>query len=409
MQDCHILWNYFTSLLVTELEKVMDLVDQLRTLSSRIPKLAGILQTEESTKNALVMPFIAMLGYDVFDPTEVIPEFTADVGIKKGEKVDYAITKDGKIIMLVECKHCGADLNIRHASQLFRYFSVTTARIAVLTNGIIYRFFTDLEATNKMDEKPFLEVNMLELNDGMVAELKKLSKPSFNIDELMTTAGELKYTREIKRLLMEQMERPADEFVRFFASKVFDGPLTPSRREYFSGITKRSFSQLINEQINERLKSAMSSTPPSENRPVPSGATVPEPQISTAESPHQEKPIQTTSEELEGFYIIKSLLRDLVDPTRIVHRDTHSYMGILLDDNNRKPLARLHFNRAQKYLGIFNERREEERVAIQNLNDIYEHADRLRRVFAFYEREKAEAAGNKKTTKESSADDGNAE
>jgi hypothetical protein len=132
---------------------------------------------------------------------EVVPEFTADVGIKKGEKVDYAIKKDNKIIMLFECKHCGGDLSLAHASQLFRYFSVTEARIAVLTNGIVYRFFTDLEAANKMDEKPFLEINMLELNDVAAAELKKLSQPAFNLDELMTAAGELKYTREVKCLV----------------------------------------------------------------------------------------------------------------------------------------------------------------------------------------------------------------
>ena len=101
----------------------------------------------------------------------------------------------------------------------------------------------------------------------------------------------------------------------------------------------------------------------------------------------RESLVDTTNEELEGFYIVKSLLRDIVDPNRIIHRDTQSYMGILLDDNNRKPLARLHLNRNQKYLGIFDENRKEERVAIQNLDEIYQHAEKMRRVFAFYESE----------------------
>jgi predicted type IV restriction endonuclease len=368
----------------------MDFSDELQALANKIPKLCEVLQTEESTKNALVMPLIRILGYDVFDPTEVIPEFVADVGIKKGEKVDYAIVKDGQIIMLVECKHCGADLNIHHASQLFRYFTVTTARIAILTNGIVYRFFTDLEASNKMDEKPFLEVNMLELNDGTVNELKKLTKPVFNLDNLMSTAGDLKYTREIKRLLAQQMEKPSDDFVKFFASKVFDGHLTPSRREYFAGITRRSFNQLINERINERLKSAMSGASGADPQPLSTSTSTVDPAIVGNELQSQEKTLETTAEEVEGFYVIKSLLRDLVDPTRIIHRDTQSYMGILLDDNNRKPLARLYFNRAQKYIGLFNEKREEERIPIQNLNDIYQQAEKLRRVFAFYEREKGE-------------------
>ncbi len=362
----------------------MDFVDQLQELAAKASKICNLLQTEEATKNALVMPFIKILGYDIFDPTEVIPEFIADVGIKKGEKVDYAIQKDGKIIMLFECKHCGGDLSISHASQLFRYFSVTDARIAVLTNGIVYRFFTDLEAQNKMDEKPFLEINLLELNNSLVAELKKLTKAAFNIDDLMTTAGELKYTQQIKRLLAEQLENPSDEFVKLVASKAFSGVMTPNRREYFSGIAKRAFRHLINEQIDLRLKSAMSETTSVETNSI-SAET--EKDLTQDNEPSRENLVETTKEELEGFYIVKSLLRDIVDPNRITHRDTQSYMGILLDDNNRKPLARLHFNRVQKYLGIFDENRKEERVPIQNLDEIYQHAEKMRRVFAFYESE----------------------
>ncbi|MDQ3634905.1 MAG: type I restriction endonuclease [Aridibacter sp.] len=365
----------------------MDFIDELQELSAKIPKMRDVLQTEEATKNALIMPFINILGYEIFNPLEVIPEFVADVGIKKGEKVDYAIKKDEKIIMLFECKHCGGDLNIHHASQLFRYFAVTEARIAVLTNGIVYKFFTDLEAPNKMDEKPFLEIDLLELQGSQVSELKKLTKNSFDIDDLMDSAGELKYMRQIKRLLSEQLENPSDEFVKFVASKVFGGVLTESRREYFSGIAKRAFNQLINERINTRLKSAMSEAG---NADFDFSALE---QTDSAETAIEEKPIsredliETTEAELEGFFIVKALLRGLAEPTRIVHRDTQSYMGILLDDNNRKPLARLYFNREQKYLGVFNEEREETRIPINSLDEIYEHDEELKRVFAFYESE----------------------
>ncbi|HEY0659528.1 MAG TPA: hypothetical protein VGD05_13685, partial [Pyrinomonadaceae bacterium] len=249
-------------------------------------------------------------------------------------------------------------------------------RIAVLTNGIDYRFFTDLEAPNKMDDKPFLELNMMELNDVAINELKKLRKESFSIEAIMASAGELKYTRQIKRLIDEQIEKPSDEFVKFFASKVYDGILTPARRDYFTDLTRRSFKQLINERINERLKAVMSGNSDlAEN-------------ISAEEIDSRENLVDTTAEELEGFYIVKSLLRDMVDPNRIIHRDTQSYMGILLDDNNRKPLARLHFNRSTKYLGIFDENRKEEKVSIQNIDEIYQHAEKLRRVFVFYESEK---------------------
>ena len=142
----------------------MDFIDQVRALASRVSTAKDSVSTEEATKNAMIMPFIQLLGYDVFNPSEVTPELVADVGTKKGEKVDYAILRDGKPIMLFECKKAGGDLHINHASQLFRYFHVTEARFAVLTNGLTYRFFTDLEKPNKMDEKPFFEFNILDFN-----------------------------------------------------------------------------------------------------------------------------------------------------------------------------------------------------------------------------------------------------
>ncbi|HEU5375954.1 MAG TPA: type I restriction endonuclease, partial [Ktedonobacteraceae bacterium] len=195
----------------------MDFIEVLQNLSSKILKQKNLIQTEEATKNAFIMPFISALGYDVFDPSEVIPEFIADVGIKKGEKVDYAIKQDGKIIMLFECKGCNGVLDDGHASQLYRYFSVTEARIAVLTDGIIYKFYTDIEQPNKMDSRPFMEFNMLDIQEPLVAELKRLTKQAFNLEAILTVASELKYTREIKHILNDQLNAPSEEFVRFLA------------------------------------------------------------------------------------------------------------------------------------------------------------------------------------------------
>src|SRR5690606_13357017 len=225
---------------------------------SRVQKQLPSIQTEEATKNALVMPFINALGYNVFDPTEVIPEFTADVGVKKGEKVDYAITKDGEIVLLIECKTCGCDLDTVHASQLYRYFSVTKARIAVLTNGVVWRFFSDLDEPNKMDTRPFLEFNILDIDENLIPELKRLTKSSFDLDEILNTAGELKYTKEIKRLLSQELVAPTEDFVRFFASQVYSGRITQSVKEQFTELTRRAFKEFIKEQVTDRLKSALS-------------------------------------------------------------------------------------------------------------------------------------------------------
>ena len=205
----------------------MDIFNNLNGLSAKIQQQAAIIQTEEATKSAFVMPFISqILGYDVFDPTEVIPEFICDVGTKKGEKIDYAISKGGEIQILIECKKIGEPLNVKHASQLFRYFHVTNARISILTNGQLYKFFTDLDAPNKMDEKPFLELDLLDIDEHVVPELVKLTKSAFDVDSIVSAAGELKFISQIKKMISSQFSEPDEDFVKLFASRVYDGILT---------------------------------------------------------------------------------------------------------------------------------------------------------------------------------------
>ena len=361
----------------------MDFIERLQALSAKIQKQKEMIQTEEATKNAFIMPFINALGYDIFDPTEVIPEFTADVGIKKGEKVDYAIFQNAKVIMLFECKSCTMPLDDTHMSQLYRYFSVTEARIGVLTNGVLYRFYTDLDEPNKMDAKPFMEFNMLDIQEPLVNELKRLTKQAFNIDEIVSVAGDMKYTREIKRLFGEELTTPSDEFVSFLTKKVYAGKVTQSVREQFSDIVKKAFGQFINERINERLRSAMSETlptPATSPIPTPTGETPVEAPVSN------ENRIVTTEEELEGFHIVRAILCQELPADRIAPRDTLSYFGILLDDNNRKPICRLYFNGKQKYISFFNAEKLEEKIPLERISDIYRFADRLKAGVALYEK-----------------------
>lgn len=356
----------------------MEFEERLASLAAKIRQQKSAIQTEEATKNAFVMPFIQnVLGYDVFDPLEVVPEFVCDVGTKKGEKIDYAILKDGQIQILIESKKVGEPLNINHASQLFRYFHVTTARISILTNGQVYRFFTDLDAPNKTDEKPFLEFNLLDIDDHVVPELQKLTKSAFDVDSIISAAGELKYVGQIKRELATQFQQPDDDFVRFFASRVYEGAITQRVREQFALLTRKATMQFLSDQINERLKSAISGS----NQPIIVNNTqpveVPKTEQSQVEVVEKDLVI-TTVEEIEGYNIIKAIVRTEVDVKRIAARDTQSYFGILLDDNNRKPIARLHFNRAQKYIGTFDADKKETRHPIDTLDDIFGFADVLK-------------------------------
>lgn len=251
----------------------MSFFDKLTEISNSIPNKMRNIQTEESTKTAFVLPFISALGYDVFDPSEVVPEFTADIGTKKGEKVDYAIIIDKVPTILIECKNCRSDLNIENTYQLCRYFFVTPAKFGVLTNGIIYKFYTDIDEKNKMDSHPFLEIDMSSLNEEKIDELKIFTKASFDLDNITTTANELKYKRKIKKVIREQINDPSDDFVKFFGKKIYNGILTQNIKDQFIPLIKSSFNEYIKEQVDKRLKTALyvsetGETPSETNKPV---------------------------------------------------------------------------------------------------------------------------------------------
>jgi len=351
-------------------ERVMALATKVRQQKASIP-------TEEATKNAFVMPFIStVLGYDVFDPTEVVPEFTADVGIKKGEKIDYAIVKDGAIQILIECKKIGEALRPEHSSQLFRYFAVTNARIAVLTNGEVYQFFTDLDAPNKMDAKPFLVLDLSDVDSTLLPELHKLSKETFDLDSIISAAGQLKYIGQIKRVLTAQFRSPEEDWVRFLTTRVYEGSFTQRVREQFTPLVAKATVQFLNEQVNDRLATALGTTTHLQE-PDPSVPTSEPVALDDLDQATDE--ITTTVEELEAFHIVRAIACSEVKPNRIVYRDSKSYCAILLDDNNRRTIARLHFNRRQKYLGLFDENKNESRVSIDSLDEIYDHSEEIRR------------------------------
>jgi hypothetical protein len=323
------------------------------------------------------MPFISALGYNVFDPTEVIPEFTADVGIKKGEKVDYDIKKDGKIIILIECKHHNDSLSIERSSQLYRYFSVTDSRFAIITNGIIYRFYSDLEHPNKMDSKPFFEFDVRNFNNGHLLELKKFTKTTFDLDKILNTANDLKYVGAIGKILDREFETPSEDFVKFLTTQVYTGRLTKAVLEQFTDIAKKATSQFIIEKVNGKLKSALESNKPKEPEDAPE---------------EQENEIETIQEEIEAFHIVRAIGRECVPVSRIIMRDTKSYCGILFDDNNRKPICRLHFNRSKKYIGLFDKNKTETRNEIQTIDDIYNFSNQIKEILNYYHNSKSDDA-----------------
>ena len=337
---------------------------KVKELAKRIETLRNSVQTEEATKHSFVMPFISLLGYDVFNPNVVIPEFTADIGKKKGEKVDYAIIQDNKPLILIEVKTHTENLD-NHDKQLERYFTVTESKFGILTNGIEYRFYSDLEKPNKMDAKPFLVVNLLNMKDRDIKELERFSNENIDIEKILNMANKQKYIVQIKKIFKQESLDPSDEFARFFASHSTDRRLIQPVIEEFKSYIKVAFSEIVNDMVQDKINSLNSQLSVEIGNKVDN------------ETENNDDGIVTTQEEMEGFYIVKSILAEKISLSRIIARDTKSYFGILLDDNNRKWICRLRFNTSQKYISLHEAEKEEIKYPIEKLEDIYSFREKL--------------------------------
>jgi predicted type IV restriction endonuclease len=355
-----------------------DFKQHIRNLSSRIDRIKDSIHTEEATKTSLIMPLIQILGYDIFNPEELVPEYIADVGIKKGEKIDYAIMQNNDPVILIEAKSVNEALT-KHDSQLFRYFGTTKAKFAILTNGIEYKFFTDLEEQNKMDQKPFFVIDMLDLKDVDILEIAKFRKTDFDVANVLTTASELKYTGEIKQYLNQQWEEPSEEFIKVVINEIYQGVKTKKVIDNFRDLVKKSLNQYVNEKVNDKLQKALNSSSDNNETPNINVAVEIEKEKESLEpieednNPNDE--IHTTEEEIEGYVVVKLILKEEIDPARVFYRDNKSYFNVLLDDSIRKWVCRLGFNSSNKYIQLNDENRTN--YKIESVNDILHYKEEI--------------------------------
>lgn len=298
----------------------MDFADKILDFSTKIEPMLKSITSEEATKTSIVLPFFQLLGYDVFNPLEFIPEYTADTGTKKGEKVDYAIVQNQNPLMIIEVKPANIELNTKHLNQLFRYFTVTKARFGILTNGIVYKFYSDIEEINKMDLIPFLEINLLDMKESGLQELKKFQKENFNTKEILDSASELKYTSLLKTALSEQLQNPSEQFVRALIKNIYAGIKTQAVIDKFRELLKVAIDEYINELMNDKFKNAIT-------------------QPSRKELPHQ-KPATPDflKEELETLDFVKDMLH-LDDGVSYKKTSRYAYMHI--SDSYSKWICRI--------------------------------------------------------------------
>ena len=325
-------------------------------------------KSEAVTKQSLIVPLITALGYDPSDTDEVCPEYTADFGTKKGEKVDYAILKDGNPVMFIECKPAHEELTDRYESQLHRYFSVTpTCRIAILTNGIKYKFFSDFEKPNVLDKRPFFEIDLENTSKDQIVVLKKFSKFEIDIDKLMPEAKNMLMMRNVISIFNLQLENPSEDFVRTVCSKCHDGKLTQKVINEYTPLIKRAFQQIIADRATSMLKITIEQV----DKEVETNA----PEKLMGEIINDIKP---TEEEIIGFNIVRAICMPHVAADRIFMRKSETYCAIILDNNNRKPLLRMYFNKRKKFITTLDANKRETKIHIDVVPEIYKAKNQIR-------------------------------
>jgi predicted type IV restriction endonuclease len=347
-------------------------LNKMKELSERIAEHKDRVLTEEATKNAFVMPFLQALGYDVFDPSVVVPEYIADVGGKKGEKVDYAILQNGSLLILIEAKNHLQELN-NHQNQLIRYFTVTTAKFAILTNGIEYRFFTDIDEQNKMDGKPFFTLDLENLKERDVKFLEKFAHDQLNIDNILASASSKKYIGEVKQLLKKEVENPSPEFVWVVAKKILmNKRITKNISAEFYDYVKSAFSETLLdmaaakiEQLQQGLEKEQADNSPD-----------------LVIEPAEDTGVMTTEEELQAYYIVKSILADIIPLEDIIYKDTKSYFSINYKGHPWKWICHLFLEGKTKCLSLNVDRDEmkEEKIKLEKVEDIYQYKEKIKAV-----------------------------
>ncbi|WP_460273978.1 type I restriction enzyme HsdR N-terminal domain-containing protein [Celeribacter sp. ULVN23_4] len=351
----------------------MDFKEQVKELAKRSKTATDKALTEEATKTSVILPFIQILGFDPFNLDEVIPEYVSDVGTKKGEKVDFALKIKGETKVLIEVKAITTSLGNTQYSQLYRYFGVTDANLAILTNGKEAWFFSDIDAPNKMDKKPFFKFDFQKHDEDEITELSRFRKDEFSIENILEAASALKYSHAAAQYLKAQLDNPDDEFVKLIGRQIHDGMLTKNVVEQIRPAIQSAIEVIVRDRIQDRLDIAFR---PKSEAPKADASS---------DSEEKRSDIVTTDEEKEAYMMVKAIAAKSIATDRVTIRDAKSYCSVFIDDNNRKPLCRFYFNaKSKNVLGLFDADKKEEKYDLTNIEDIYQHADAIAKTAAAY-------------------------
>lgn len=314
-----------------------DFKERLMRHAEHVKNVGPHCQSEETTKQALVLPFLNLLDFNPFDPLKVKAEFGADLpGIKNNERVDYALFSDGHPVMFIEAKSYTEKLT-NHTGQIARYFNATPGvTISALTNGREWRFYTDLKNQNVMDDVPFLTFDLANVTEADAEQLARFRYGQFHPDRLRSFAEERVYLNRFKEVIETLLKEPDADFVRLIATRAsLAAKLTGRFIETITPLIKQS----VADAISKMVVSGLSSPPP-----VPTTvelAAAPPPADSDADIVDPNNPkIVTTAAERKILSIVQMILEGQVDAEGVVGKDTESYYAVLFQGKTNRWLLR---------------------------------------------------------------------
>lgn len=352
----------------------MDFIEKIRELSKKIEEQKSIVATEQAAKTAMVMPFLQLLGYDVFSASEVIPEYIADWGAKKGEKVDYAIKVGGRFVMLIECKPVNDKLDASKESQLARYFTnIPEARIGMLTNGIVYKFYTDLNEPNIMDTEPFMTFDFGQINERIAYKLEMFTKEKItNTDSVTSDIIKLRNYSATSEIIFKELTEPSEDFVRHIIKQLpFKKMANEAAIAEFRTHIKKSIEQFEHNYFDEQIRKLQ------ESARVEDTEKPAETQVEAAKNQ-----IITTVQEYQALSIVKTILFNIVPAEKVGIKDFEGYSNILFKIQGSPCIIRLFFNEAEqgKLFISFPANEEYEklgRISIKDIDSINNHSDKI--------------------------------
>jgi hypothetical protein len=277
---------------------------------------------EAQTKKFIIDPFFMLLNYAHED---LIPEFEADFGDRVSNKVDYAIKLNRKDIIIIECKKLTSKLTDKEAGQLSGYFqNAKNSRIAILTNGKEYRFYSDVALANTMDSKPFFVFDIENYTDNDIEGLLDFDARIINVNEIISKAQESVLIEDFENTFFKEITNPSSEILKLLHKRMIFK--TKYNEERLKGLMNSSLFKSLTEKIIIHETKTNSKT----------------------------AGIITTSDEIQAYHTIRTLLiqNKKIPKDRITYRDQKGTFNIMLDDNQRKTICQLKFTDTSKKISI---------------------------------------------------------